>query len=272
MPDRQPEDPLEVRFRELRVPADAEDRTVEAVRRMLGSPTGPAARAEETTRQPTPAREGRRWAGSRRPVLALAILALGAGAAGALALTQPWERDKAPLVAASRSAAERIVADPLLSQLAWITQTRAADGGPARIQELAEAPSLRFPPGVSFQQAFDRIFASLASTGTLPAEASLGAPLPLGKVVALPSDPSQGIAIDLRAPRGYLIPSGILPTGFAAAPDWTPAEGERRIAEANREGLIVPLGAVIAPPTLEPCQILDPADPTPACTLSPPLG
>lgn len=216
----------------------------------------------------------RRWTPTpfmRRPAVALAALVLAIGAAGALGITKPWERDDAPLVPANRNAAERIVADPLLSQLAWITDTRTAEGGPVRIQQLPEAPSLRFPPGVGFEEAFARIFASLAQSGTLPAEATLGPPLPAGKTLALPADPSQGIAIDLRSPRGYLLPGGILPSGFAAAPSWTPEEGERRIAEANRQGLIVPPGAVIDPPQLAPCQVLDPAAPSPACVLSPPL-
>ncbi len=188
-----------------------------------------------------------------------------------MAAIESWDSERAPQVPASRLAAERIAADPLLSQLAWITDTRGPDDGPVRIQFLAEQPSLVFPAGVSFEEGFRRLLDSLAHDGTLPPEAHIGPPLPAGKTLRLPSRPGQGIAIDLRSPRGYLPPSVILPVGFAAPAGWSDEEATARIAEARESGLIVPLGAVIDPPDLEPCQVLDPADPSPSCQLSPPL-
>ncbi len=266
MPDRQLQDELRRRLAQLEVPEDSEARAVEAALRGLAQ-----RRAAEEQHQPAlpagkpaPRRRGTS-AWRRRPAVVLAILVLGGGAAGAVGVTQPWDRETAPLVGTTREAAERIATDPLLANLAWIVDKRGPDGGPTRIQDLPPSPSLRFPPGVSFEQAFARIYASLADSGALPPEATLGPPLPLGKTLAVPADPSLGIAIDLRSPRGYLLPGGALPLGFASPPGLSRAESERRLSEAARQGLVVPLGFIIPTPDLKPCQILDPANPTPSC-------
>jgi hypothetical protein len=262
MSDDRLADEIARRLAELPVPEDSE---AEAVRRARLAVTE-AARPVGRRRAGGPA-----WWTSRRrrTLIALAIALTVAGAA--MAAIESWDSERAPQVPASRLAAERIAADPLLSQLAWITDTRGPDDGPVRIQFLAEQPSLVFPAGVSFEEGFRRLLDSLAHDGTLPPEAHIGPPLPAGKTLRLPSRPRQGIAIDLRSPRGYLTPSGILPVGFAAPAGWSDEEATARIAEARESGLIVPLGAVIDPPDLEPCQVLDPADPSPSCQLSPPL-
>lgn len=197
-------------------------------------------------------------------VVAVALLVI---VGVALAVTKPWNRDRAPLVPASRTAAEKIVSDPLLSQLVWIVDTRTPDSGPPHIQDVAAQPSLRFPAGVTFEQAFRRLFESLRLDGTLPPEATLEAPLPLGKTVALPGSPEEGVAIDLRSPRGFEVPGGLIPSGFAAPPSVAPDEAAEWIRSAREEGLIVPLDAVIDPPKLKPCQILDPSTPSPPCAL-----
>lgn len=208
---------------------------------------------------------------TRRRTFALGFAVLALGAAAALAVTRPWDQTTAPTVPATREAAERIVADPLLANLAWLRAVQGADGGPPRVQEQPATPSLRFPPGVTYDEAFQRMIASLRTSGALPAEATLEPPLPAGRVLELGTGPDQGLALDLRAARGYDLPSGWMPTGFQGLPDWSPADFERHVAEAHAQGLVVPLDAIIPTPTLAPCQILDPADPAPTCRLSPPL-
>lgn len=251
------------RLQEVPVPQDTEDEVVRRARLAVGE----VARAPGRTRA-----NGRRgWAGSRRRTLIALAIALMIGAGAAVAALAPWDTERAPLVPATRPAAERIAADPLLSQLAWVTDTRGPDDGPVRIQDLAKQPSLVFPAGVSFEEGFQRLFDALAAEGALPTEARLGPPLPAGRTVRLPTTPGGGIAIDLRSPRGYLIPGGVLPVGFAAPATWSAEEATARLDEARENGLLVPLGAVIEAPTLEPCQVIDPASPSLPCQLSPPL-
>jgi hypothetical protein len=254
-------DELARRMSELPTPADGEDAAVAAARRAVRERSG-----EQPSRVARPRhRRLSTWSGR----LVAAGLACLIAAGVALGVTRPWDRGDAPLVPASRSTAEKIAADPLLSGLVWLSAGAAPHAGPIRIQELPPEPSLAFPPGVTFHQAFRRLFDSLETTGALPPEARLSRALPLGKTMRLPAAPSEGVRIDLRSPRGYLIPSGVIPEGFSLPATWTRPEVRESLVRARREGLVIPLGARIDIPRLARCQILDPRRPTKACRLEP---
>lgn len=200
-------------------------------------------------------------------VIAAVLLASGIVVAATVA---PWARDDAVPRPVVRASAERIAADPLLSRLVWLGVAPPVDG-PPRIQALSPAPSLRFPDGVSYAKAIRRLFDSLATEGRLPREATLGPPLPLGRTVQPFGEAGGGIAIDLRSPRGYRLPDGVVPTMLRPAAGWSAEETALRQAEAAELGVQVPLGGVVVVPALAPCQILDSARLTEVCELAPPL-
>ena len=116
-------------------------------------------------------------------------------------------------------------------------------------------PSLVFPPGTSYAEALDALVVNATLTGGLPPGTTLGPPLP-GRAVLLvhPTDPSQGIAINLGAPFGYT------ESGRPAGPVLEGDEDD--VASA---GLVWPVPTRVSVPPLPACFIIpDRATPPPA--------
>jgi hypothetical protein len=224
-------------------------------------------------RAPAAAPERRRhvrpiWARRRLVVLAAAALVAGGGG---VAVTSQF-RDANPPGSVIRvvgpDVRATIDADPVLSKAPWILQI----GGPPRVQDVDALPSLVFPAGTTYAQAVQALYTSVAATGRLPAGTRLGPPLETGKVVAMPADRSHGLALDLRAPFGYVVPGGqILPPSYSLPGSLTPAELRGRLAEAYRMHLALPRGAIVDPTQLRPCMIARVGG-APPCRLTPSPG
>lgn len=131
-------------------------------------------------------------------------------------------------------------ATPALRDAPWLYGTPVRRLGSERPR-----PSLIFPAGTTYGQALDALYVSAVLTGALPPNTTLGPPLPQGAVLLRPTDPAQGIAIDLRAPFGYTPPHGMI---FGAIYSGTPSGPTR--------GRLWPPGLRIAVPTLPVCMII----------------
>jgi hypothetical protein len=206
-----------------------------------------------------------RW--PRRTGLAAALAGLVLAGAATAAVVRPW--DESPRANATNPGAEaRILADPVLSELGWVVG--GALGSP-HISHARSRPSVTFPPGVTYQQAITRLYRSVTENGVLPPEVRVGPPLPAGKVVRYPQSAAEGITLDLQAPFGYDVPSGLLPgPSFSLPAGLTPEEISRRFDEARAQGRSLPRGARIHTGELAACQVLRPGVPSPPCKLSAP--
>lgn len=148
-------------------------------------------------------------------------------------------------------------ADPHLRRAPWLyTHLDGNRGGPYRIQNARERPSLAFPPGVTRAQAIRSLYLAAVLHGRLPAEATLAAPLPLGTVFQ-PAGAGRGVRIDLRAPFGYDPARGsIFGMGFSFRADLTSAEIARQTRQGRLALLPTPLEEQVLPiPALAPCQV-----------------
>jgi hypothetical protein len=125
---------------------------------------------------------------------------------------------------------------------------------PPAIGGLAERPSLRFARG-GYEKAVTAIYLSRARGIAVPSEATLGAPLPQGKVINVEADGS--IEIDPSAPTGYDPTSGrVIDATFSMPGDLSESELRARIAEAKRSGQAVPRGGWVTALPIPRCQIL----------------
>lgn len=205
---------------------------------------------------------------SRRGLLVAAAALAVAGGAGAVAVTTAVLDSANPPGSVMRvtggTARAAIDADPILSRAPWIRQ----HGARPRVQEVDPLPSLVFPAGVDYPAALQSLYTSVAATGRLPAGTALGPPLAPGRVVELPTDPTRGVALDLRAPFGYALPGGqVLPPSYSLPGTLTPAQVRQRLRDADAQGLALPEGAIVDPTQLRPCMIAGP-DAPPPCALA----
>lgn len=81
-------------------------------------------------------------------------------------------------------------------------------------------------------------------------------------MVSLPADGSRGIAIDLRAPFGYMVPSGVIRT-----PQIAEADGTAVFPPPGGRGLELPVGIRVRAPALVACQVMR-RDGGPPCRLT----
>ena len=192
------------------------------------------------------------------PLIAVAALILGGGAIAATVFHWgPGSTGRVPNLV-SEQAGQRFQQTPALAGAPWLT------GGypPTRIGEAAARPSLVFPPGTTYPEALQSFYAAVSRDGALPAGTKLGAPLPLGKVVRRPGGSFRGLAIDLRAPFGYLVPSGVV-----LGPQLADVAGAT-YPPLDRPGAPLPLGAGVHAPPLLPCQAMRGDVRGPTCRLS----
>jgi hypothetical protein len=122
--------------------------------------------------------------------------------------------------------------------------------------DLDARPSLVFPPGTSYAEALDALVVNATLTGGLPPGTTLGPPLP-GRAVLLvhPTDPSQGIAVNLGAPFGYT------ESGRPAGPV---LEGDED--DVSSAGLVWPVPTRGSVPLLPACSSSPTAPPRPRRT------
>jgi hypothetical protein len=204
---------------------------------------------------PQPSRRGvslRTFLGRRRAgALAVAGALVLAGSALAAALltsgTSPDPRIGSFVDPASEARFQSI---PALADSPW----PSGPGGGAyatRIDQVPPRPSLAFPPGTTYAEAVQAFYDAVSRRGELPPGARLAAPLPAGKVAALPADASMGVAIDLRAPFGYAVPSGVI-----RPPEIARTAGAPIFPRAGEHGLELPVGVRLRAPALLACQVV----------------
>jgi hypothetical protein len=160
----------------------------------------------------------------------------------------------------SQQSAERFAATPALAGAPWLS---GPPGAPQRIDEVPPRPSLVFPAGTAYPRALQAFYDAVSGRGELPAGARLGPPLPEGKVVSLPPTSAGRVSIDLRAPFGYWVPSGVI-----LAPSYRSNAGHVVFPPVGRPGTPLPIGVRVSPPHLLPCQVVRGRSPGPACPLS----
>lgn len=140
------------------------------------------------------------------------------------------------------AAAAALKADPRLARLPWIFMP--IDGMP-RVDEVDAAPSLVFPVGTTHQRALHALYDALSERGALPAGTSLGAPLPAGTLI---EEGPAGVRVGLTAPFGVDPAGRVQPASVALPGTLSPAEVERRWADAARDGAGLPAGAWVDVP------------------------
>ena len=144
----------------------------------------------------------------------------------------------------SDTAARRFAATPALDGAPWLS------GGAAQtIREVPPRPSLVFPAGTGYAEALQRFYDAVSREGGLPAGTHLGAPLPAGKVVSLPAGPDDPLRLDLRAPFGYLVPSGTI-----LGPHYALGKAAVTFPAAGATGTPLPVGVTGVAPRLLACQ------------------
>lgn len=210
-----------------------------------------------------PRRPRVRW--SRRGALAVALLAVAAVGAATAGVIRPWDRPREP-GAANETARARIMADPLLMSFPWVMPDIT---GPTRVEHLTRRVSLAFPSGVTRRQAVESLHRSVMEEGRLPAEATVGDPLPAGKAARIPAGAGEGLVIDPALAFGYDVPGGRVQT-----PSWTLPrnlaldEARARMGAARDAGRDMPEGARLYVPPLDACQVIRPDVETTRCELS----
>lgn len=149
----------------------------------------------------------------------------------------------------SSDAVDSLNRSDLLASAPWLHQPQ----GSPRLDEVDALPSLTFPRGTTYDQAIEELYVVVMGQGSLPADRTLGPPLPKGIVFAHSGD---NVALSLTAPFGYHIGTGsILLPSLAWSGEATEQEIAASVAEAARDGRVVPEGAQVVGNHLDPCQI-----------------
>ena len=176
-------------------------------------------------------------------VVAAALVAAGAALAASLF---HWDAGSTGRRGAfvSDSAASRFAATPALEGAPWLS-----GGAQQTIREVPPRPSLVFPTETSYAEALQLFYDAVSRDGRLPSGAHLGAPLPAGKVVSLPAGPADRLRLDLRAPFGYLVPSGTI-----LGPQFTIGMAAVTFPAAGAVGTPLPVGVTVIAPRLLACQ------------------
>ncbi len=203
-------------------------------------------------------RDLRRRGGLRRrigPLVVAGALVIGGGALAAALLAPGPSGDGRRANLPSAEAGARFAANPVLAGAPWLW------GPPLVIGQVQPRPSLVFPPGVTYGQALQAFYDAVSRRGELPSGARLGPPLPAGKVLSLPTGKTRGVAIDLRAPFGYQIPSGAVVSPVLGRVQ-NPVFPSR-----DRVGTPLTVGAQVIAPDLHTCQVIRPGTPGPPCHL-----
>lgn len=215
----------------------------------MGGPEDPDAMISRTVGRAMGARRRRRQRRMSAGVVAAALMLAG----GAFALTQSDDPPGRLGPSGSADAPARRAADPQIAGLPWLYQ---ADGAKTIDDAPAGTGSLRFPAGVTYEQAARSLYVSVLGSGELPADAQAASPLPRG-IVAERSQ--EGVRISLAAPFGYEPDSGRVRVPTIDMPgSLDPAEAERILA-AVRSGddlVDLPAGAEISWPAPPGCQVI----------------
>ncbi len=190
-------------------------------------------------------------------VVAAALVAAGAALAASLF---HWDAGSTGRRGAfvSDTAARRFAATPALDGAPWLT-----GGAQQTMREVPLRPSLVFPAGTGYAAALQRFYDAVSREGGLPTGTRLGAPLPAGRVVSLPAGPGDPLRLDLRAPFGYLVPSGTI-----LGPHYTLGKAAVTFPAAGAAGTPLPVGVTVVAPRLLACQTMRGDRAGPACPAS----
>jgi hypothetical protein len=244
---------LERRLERALAPVDEPGAEVEARLRAAALAALPPPRAARRRRFGP-----RRW---RRRIGPLALVGalLIAGAALAANLID-WDAGSTGRTGAfvSRDAARRFAATGALAGAPWLS-----GGATQTIREVPPRPSLVFPPGTGYRQALQQFYDAASREGRLPAGTRLGEPLPVGKVVSLPAGPGDPLRLDLRAPFGYLVPSGTV-----LGPRYALGTATVTFPPTGGAGTPLPTGVTVVAPRLLPCQTMHGDRPDGGCPTS----
>lgn len=203
----------------------------------------------------------------RRLVVAIAIVLVLAATAAAVRFTGLF--DDGLTILSSKESRGALQESSTLSQLPWIDQK----SGGTRIDQVPRRSSLVFPAGTTYSQALNSLVRSVITRGTIPAIAKSGPALPKGVVWRAGSKKTPP-ALDLSAPVGYALPSGIVRIPSLRVDRKVTKPQAEKIFEALRGGRIADPAIAkyihVDVPILARCQVIGPGKPYVACKLAPP--
>ena len=129
------------------------------------------------------------------------------------------------------------------------------DGSPA-IDRAAPRASLRFPPGVAYREALERLLLAALGGGELPAGTVLEPPLPREVVLVRPRA-GAGLRLSLTAPWGYDEEGRIRDPSVAVPGGWGPdrVRAAMRLLRSAEPALAD--GVRVDAPRLAPCQVAE---------------
>lgn len=205
----------------------------------------------------------------RRKAVAVGVAAALLGATGAAAAV--LINRSHPSVQMSSEARAGIEESPTLANAPWLYQS----DGASHIDQVTRRSSIRFPPGTTYAQALQRLMRSVLETGTLPKGVIVEPPL-AEHVVWQRGTKVTGPRLDLTAPWGFALPSGLIRTPSLQIASWVPLKEDLRITRAIRDGRPIGLGrgkGITADvPRLPRCQIQGVRGTIPACNVRRPRG
>ena len=245
--------------------SDLERRLERALSAVNEPPAGVEARLRAAALAALPPAAGARrrlaprtWRRRAGPLVIVAVLLVAGGALAASLFSWNAGSTGRRGVFVSDSAAQRFAATPALAGAPWLS-----DGAAQTVHELPPRPSLVFPPGIGYARALQLFYDAASARGELPAGAHLGKPLPAGTVVSLPARRGDELRLDLRAPFGYLVPSGVV-----LGPRYVVGTRSVTFPPAGEPGTPLPVGVSTVAPALLPCQTMHGDTAGPGCPQS----
>jgi len=134
----------------------------------------------------------------------------------------------------------------------WASQP----GGSPPIDAVAAWPSLRFPAGVSYAEALEKVYVAARQGGAPPPDAVVMDPLPPEVVMVSPPNGFTGLRLSLTAPWGWTLDQrAIRPPSVGLPGDLAPEEARRRFAAFARGETVLPEGGWVDAPALPACQV-----------------
>lgn len=236
---------------------DFENEIFERFREMPGPEGEDALIAQSVGR----AMHARRRQRRRRRIIATAVavaLLMSGGAFAYVKLTEPGVRF-GPL--GTPDAPAKRASAPELQGLPWLWQ-------PGGAKSVADAPaatiSLRFPEGVSYEEAAESLYRSVLGRGELPTGSEEAAPMPRGVVAELTGG---RVRLNLAAPFGFDPRTGSVRVPVVRLPRTLAPERAAAILTSVFDGddlVTLPPAAQIFWPPLPECErVVDGAKPVP---------
>lgn len=209
-------------------------------------------------------------AARRRRLLTITVagaLLAGSAATGAAIWVSHGAGD--PITGVTPGGRAALSESPTLASAAWLFQ----QNGAPHIATVPRRPAIQFPPGTTYRAALNLLLRSVAASGSVPPRSRVVAPLPAG-IVWRTGTKRRGPRLDLTAPWGYTLPSGLVRAPSLTVDPSIPRRDAAKIIDAFMAG--TPIGTGRAKglsadaPRLARCQIQIVGKRTPRCAITPP--